>query len=278
MSIENALPALADILTANTDLTAYGTPPESFSELPVALLEWREGVFRHAAGDLTNDLLTAIIAVYGNRQVLPVASAATSPLITAIRDAIWDNSDLDAEALMVEELRMGEGGVGEMVYGGQTYYGFVLEADIRFKESSTFALTDRPASPSLANALSALASILEAQTGAKAHANPPESISEFPSFVLEWMTGGRLYRETETALDEDLVTAAAGLYVNRQVLPSASAVARPFLTSVRDAVWGNANLNGEVRWVPEIRFTGPGALEYGIDTHLGVVFEMDVKF
>ena len=278
MSIEGALPALATILTNGTDLTAHGTPPESFSELPVAVMEWQSGIFRHAAGDLTNDLLTAVIAVYGNRQVLPVASAAMRPFIESIQAAIEADSDVTSQALMVEELRMGEGGLGEMVYGGQLYYGFVLEANIRFKETSTFALSDRPASPSLANTLPALATILEAGTGAKAHSVPSESISEFPSFVMEWMTGGRMFREVETAIPEDLATAAVGLYVNRQALPGASAVARPYLTSVGDAIWGNANLNGEVRYVPEIRFTGPGGLEYGIDTHLGIVFEVDVRF
>jgi hypothetical protein len=131
--------------------------------------------------------------------------------------------------------------------------------------------------------LTQLASILEANTSAKkAHINPPESIQEMPVFVLEWISG-ILGMATAGTLTNELCTALAALYINRQVLPVASAAARLFIDEVRDALNGNASLNGTCVGVEEIRFTGPGAIDYtsssGITNwHYGIRFEIDIRF
>jgi hypothetical protein len=132
-------------------------------------------------------------------------------------------------------------------------------------------------------ALTQLASILEDNTSAiKAHIYPPESIQEMPAFVLEW-TRGILGMATAGTLTNELCTALAVLYINRQVLPVASTAARPFIDEVRDALNGNASLNSTCVSVEEVRFEGPGAIDYtsssGITNwHYGIRFEIDIRF
>jgi hypothetical protein len=130
----------------------------------------------------------------------------------------------------------------------------------------------------IATALTQMASILEANTDAvKAHANPPESLSEFPCFVLEWVRGD-LGMTSASDTSNNLLTAVVALYANRQVLATSSAVARPFITSVFEALAGNASLNGAALVVEDIRFEGPGGLDYGGQQYFGIRFEVDVRF
>ena len=130
----------------------------------------------------------------------------------------------------------------------------------------------------ITTALTQMASILETNTDAvRAYANPPESLSEFPCFVIEWQEGD-LTLATAGDLSNDLLTATVALYTNRQVLPIASSAARPFIVAVRDTLTGNASLNSTALSVETIRFTGPGALEYGDQTYMGIRFEVDVRF
>ena len=132
-------------------------------------------------------------------------------------------------------------------------------------------------------ALAQLASILEDNTSAtKAHVYPPESLGELPCFVLEWMRG-TLGMATASTLTHELCTAIAVLYINRQVLPVASTTARPFIDEVRDALNGNASLNSTCVCVEEIRFEGPGAIDYtsssGVTNwYYGIRFEIDIRF
>lgn len=129
---------------------------------------------------------------------------------------------------------------------------------------------------SIENALTEMASILEAATTAKAYAEPPESLPRFPVYVLEW-TGGEM-TNAAAALTNDLLTAVVALYTNRQVLPTASAAARPFIEDTRDALWGNASLNGECLTIEAIRFDGPGGMDYNDNQFYGIRFEVDVRF
>jgi hypothetical protein len=130
----------------------------------------------------------------------------------------------------------------------------------------------------ITTALTQMASILEANTDAKAFVNPPESIgNEMPCFVLEWMAG-TLQLATAGDLSNDLLTAVVALYTNRQVLPAASAAARPYIISVRNALTGNASLNSSALVVEQIRFEGPGGMDYGEQVYMGIRFEVDVRF
>lgn len=130
----------------------------------------------------------------------------------------------------------------------------------------------------IATALTQMASILETNTDAvRAYANPPESLAEFPCFVLEWLRGD-LGMAAAGDTSQQLLTAVVALYANRQVLATSSAVARPFITSVFEALVGNATLNGAALVVEDIRFEGPGQIDYAGQQYFGIRFEVDVLF
>jgi hypothetical protein len=127
-------------------------------------------------------------------------------------------------------------------------------------------------------ALTEMASILVSETSVnKAHEYPPETISETPCFVLEWLSG-TLGMAAAGSPTNEVCTALVALYVNRQVVFEASEKARPYIDEVRDALNGNASLNSTCVSVEEIRFLGPGVMDYGDQLHYGIRFEVDIRF
>jgi hypothetical protein len=123
-----------------------------------------------------------------------------------------------------------------------------------------------------------MATILEANTDvARAYANPPESLPEFPCYVIEWLRGD-MGMASASDTGNYLLTAVVALYVNRQVLATSSAGARPFITSVFEALAGNASLNGAALVVEDVRFEGPGGLDYAGNQYFGIRFEVDIRF
>lgn len=128
-------------------------------------------------------------------------------------------------------------------------------------------------------ALTELGTILEAETSCtKVYVNPPESLSEFPCFVLVYV-GGSMTLATAGDLSHDILTAQIALYVTRQSLPTSSTKVRPYIQEVRDALTGNATLNGSCfRIGPLTNFEGPGAMNYATDLHYGIRFECTIEF
>ncbi len=127
-------------------------------------------------------------------------------------------------------------------------------------------------------AITELASVLESNTDAKkAHEYPPESLSETPCFVIE-IFGGTLDFATAGELSSDNITVEVGLYFTRQEIRRSSQKVRPFIASVRDALWANASLNREAEGLLAIRFEGPGEMRYGRKKYFGIRFELDYKF
>lgn len=132
-------------------------------------------------------------------------------------------------------------------------------------------------------ALTQLASILTANTSVtQTHAYPPESLGTLPCFVLEW-DRGELGMAAAGSPTNELCTALALLYINRQVSFEASTTARPFIDQVRDALNGNASLNSTCVCVEGLRFDGPKAISYGSSSgqpvwYYGIRFEIDIRF
>ncbi len=132
---------------------------------------------------------------------------------------------------------------------------------------------------SAATALAQIQSILETSlTAVKVHEYPPESLSTFPSLVLEW-TGGSVGLAEGGSYTSETATLLCALYINRQVLYNASEVARPYIDSVRDALAANAPLLTPCgASVETIRWQGPGGLTYNRNEYYGIRFELDVRF
>jgi len=136
--IDTALDEMATILTANTDATAYATPPESLPDVPCFVLEWLNGTMTMATvASLSQDTLTCLAALYTSRVVLPAASSSARYYIADVRDALYGNVTLSSTSFTITEIRFtGPGGVD---YNGQQYYGIRFEIDILFKEDVTFS-------------------------------------------------------------------------------------------------------------------------------------------
>lgn len=126
-------------------------------------------------------------------------------------------------------------------------------------------------------ALDELATILTANTSATAYATPPNSLPDLPCFVLEWQTG-TMTMAAIASLSQDTLTCIAALYTSEAVLPAAASSARYYIADVRDAVYGNVSLNSTSFTVTEIRFTGPGGMDYNGLQYYGIRFEIDIMF
>ena len=132
---------------------------------------------------------------------------------------------------------------------------------------------------SAATALAQIQSILETNlTAVKVHQFPPESLSTFPSMVLEW-TGGSTGLAEGGSYTNRTATLLAALYINRQVIMNASETVRPYIDSFESAIADNAPLITPCgASVETLRWQGPGLLTYNRNEYYGIRFEMDVRF
>lgn len=126
-----------------------------------------------------------------------------------------------------------------------------------------------------ATAITQLATVLDGITGIDIiHQDPPESLSELPCFVLIWQSGEIEYFTNNLTREEG--TVAALLYLNRQILPSASSNVRGYIQSFRDAIDGVRDLSDAVFNILRWRWEGPAAVNYADQWYLGIRFEIDV--
>lgn len=131
---------------------------------------------------------------------------------------------------------------------------------------------------SVATALAQIITILETTSAEAVHEYPPESLSVFPSFVLEW-TGGTVGLAEGGSYTSEVATLLCALYINRQVVYNASETARPYIDEVRDAFAANAPLLTPCgASVETIRWQGPGVLTYNRNEYYGIRFELDIRF
>lgn len=105
----------------------------------------------------------------------------------------------------------------------------------------------------------------------------PGSLMAFPCLVILPTQGEMEYGASApaTAVHEVQMT----LYVAPQVLPEANGLAVPFIRKIRDQLAGHVQLNGTVNYIlPGSPFyQGPGGIQYGDKTHVGVIFRVRVK-
>jgi hypothetical protein len=110
-----------------------------------------------------------------------------------------------------------------------------------------------------ATAITQMATVLEAVSGVSiVHQDPPESLVEFPCFVLRWNSG-----ELEW-------------YTNNLMQEEATLWAILYLNSFRDAIDGVRDLSGNVFNILRWRWEGPTGLTYADNIYLGIRFEVDI--
>lgn len=105
----------------------------------------------------------------------------------------------------------------------------------------------------------------------------PGSLLAFPALVIMPVSGTQ-----QLAPGIALHTVQVNLYVAGSVLPEAHGMAVPFIKLIRDKVAANVTLGGLVQYCqpvvpPEKWYEGPGKLDYGDKTHVGIIFRLTVK-
>lgn len=125
------------------------------------------------------------------------------------------------------------------------------------------------------NLLTQLATTEATIAGVKeAHANPPENLFAFPSFI-NYVETGETIGEADDQL-RSLYTIVCEAHLSRAILPEATALAVPLINLFEDAILADPTINGKVTTVNAIRIEF-GTVPYGTETHLGIRFRLDVK-
>ena len=124
-----------------------------------------------------------------------------------------------------------------------------------------------------ATAITSLAALLAANTSAKTvHQDPPESLSQFPCWVLGWARGNGIW--VSIGLTEESTTLMAVLYLSRQILPISNASIRTYIQEFRDMIAANRTVSGAFFAVDNWAWEGPVAITYGDKILLGIRFEI----
>lgn len=108
----------------------------------------------------------------------------------------------------------------------------------------------------------------------------PGTIMAFPTMLILPIGGDQEYSLGGPAIAHHVVQLT--LYVANQISPEAMAVAVPFIELVRNALAADIQLGANCEHclpvtAPSPFYEGPGAIEYGDKTHLGIIFRVTVK-
>lgn len=108
----------------------------------------------------------------------------------------------------------------------------------------------------------------------------PGSIMVFPTMLIMPTGGDQEYSKGGPAIAHHVVQLT--LYVANQILPEGYAVAVPFIELVRNALAADIQLGANCEHclpvsAPAPFYEGPGSIEYGNKTHLGIIFRVTVK-
>lgn len=105
----------------------------------------------------------------------------------------------------------------------------------------------------------------------RAHANPPESFSQFPAAIVYVVDGSFGEPTGRTICEAHTVTYVVELYTARQVLPQAIAAARKWPEPVIAALRATAlNIRYPLNWTM-------GPLPYSAETLFGLRFRISIK-
>lgn len=128
-----------------------------------------------------------------------------------------------------------------------------------------------------ATAVTQLASLLASETSTNiVHSDPPESLGQFPCWVVQWVRGEGGY--LAGGVTDEVVTLGALLYISRQVLPIQNSTVRGYIQEFTNMMQAYRTLNGGFNDVVGWRWEGPTGLTYGGQTHLGIRFEIVGRF
>lgn len=130
--------------------------------------------------------------------------------------------------------------------------------------------------PTLRTNIAAVTGIVQASQ----YDDVPATLSTFPCAIILPVSGAQIYSAGGPNIAIHRVRIA--VYVAAQVLPEAYGVAVPFIALIRNKIAANMTLSGLVQHCLPVSdggnfYEGPGGLAYGDKTHLGIVFNVEVK-